>query len=451
MNISIATKPAIYKIFRSLPNTHWNCISEFIDNSLSAWLNSPTDSNCLVIISIDKKQITIEDNGPGISAADFHRAFEPANTPINNASLNEFGMGLKTASLYLGNNYKVQTQRKDSLLHEIFFDLDVVTEFNLTELEVITNERDQNKLSFTKITISNLNSETAPDPVFDLEQIKYYLSKIYKKAISTYATIIVNGEKLKEKETNYLIAPWYQDFNSSQIIWHTTVNCEYQHFKIKGFVSLLSELSDFESGLLLFRRGRVVVGMKERCKPKILFSNPGSHLYKRLYGELELEGFNISMSKDKILEDSVLNIIFDKIKKFLDSQEMSLLEQGKEFRINKFNIFKNAENEQKNSKPLEIPQTLNTIKKDPELTTYHNGKKLVIIGEFKFHFIEGKKEGTLIQAITNENQITIRSDFFLLEARYKCAIELLRLFPDTKMPHEIIQKLDTIWQILGTY
>jgi hypothetical protein len=151
------------------------------------------------------------------------------------------------------------------------------------------------------------------------------------------------------------------------------------------------------------------------------------------------------MSKDQILEDSVLNIIFDKIKKKLDYQEMSLLEQGKEFRINKFNIFKN------DSKSLEIPQTLNTTKKDPELTTYQNGKKLIIIGEFKFHFIEGKKEGPLIQAITNENQITIRSDFFLLEARYKCAIELLRLFTDKKMPHEIIEKLDTIWQILGTY
>jgi hypothetical protein len=451
MNISIATKPAIYKIFRNLPNTHWNCISEFIDNSLSAWLNNPTDFNCLVNINIDHNQITIEDNGPGISAKDFHRAFEPANTPTNTASLNEFGMGLKTASLYLGNNYKVQTQRKDSLQYEILFDLDLVTELDLTELEVITIEREQNKTSFTKITISKLNPETAPDPVFDLEQIKHYLSKIYKKAISTYANIIVNGETLNTQEPQYLIAPWYKDFNLKQTIWHTPVNCEYQQFKITGFISLLSELSDSESGLLLFRRGRVVVGIKERCKPKLLFSNPGSHLYKRLYGELEIEGFNISMSKDQILEDSALNILFGYIKDILDSQEMPILEQGREFRINKFNAFQNTVQEQKTSKPVKISQTLNTIKKDPNPTSQPSGNKVIIIGELKFHFIEGTKDGEFIQAIKNDTQITIRSDFFYLEARCKCSIELLRLFDASMMPYEILQKLETIWQILGTY
>ena len=57
----------------------------------------------------------------------------------------------------------------------------------------------------------------------------------------------------------------------------------------------------------------------------------------------------------------------------------------------------------------------------------------------------------LIQEIKNDTRITIRSDFFYLEARCKCSIELLRLFDASMMPYEILQKLDTIWQILGTY
>lgn len=450
MNISIATKPAIYKIFRSLPNTHWNCISEFIDNSLSAWLNSPTQPLCSINIDIDFQQITIEDNGPGISETDFHRAFEPANTPINNSSLNEFGMGLKTASLYLGNNYRVRTQRKDSQCYEIFFDLDYVTENNLTELEVLSNERDPNKTSFTQITISKLNAETAPDPVLDLEQIKHYLSKIYKKAISTYASITINGDKLKEKEIISLVAPWYKDFNSNRLNWYLPVMLEYQQFKITGFVCLLPELNDSESGLLIFRRGRVILGIKERCKPKVLFSSPGSHLYKRLYGELELDGFNVSMSKDQILEDSILNMMFGNIKDYLESQDMSLLEQGREFRINKYNLLQNKIQEKNTEKNISNTQPINSTNTDSNIITHRSGNKIINIGEIKYQFSEGTKDGEFIQAVTNQTQVTMRSDFFKLEARSKCTFEILRLIENKENPVEIINKIDKIWQILGT-
>ncbi|MFM2334225.1 MAG: hypothetical protein RIS91_228 [Bacteroidota bacterium] len=451
MNISIATKPAIYKIFRNLPNTHWNCISEFIDNSLSAWLENPTSTTCIVNISIETNQITVEDNGPGISVANFQRAFEPANTPVNNTSLNEFGMGLKTASLYLGNTYKVQTQRQDSPQYEINFDLETVTEQNLTELEVKISERDCTKKSFTKITINNLNPETAPDPILDLEQIKHYLSKIYKKAISTFAKIIINFEELKEKNINFLYAPWHKDLNSNPIKWVIPVFFEHQGFKINGFIALLSELSDSEAGLLLFRRGRVVVGIKERFKPKILFSSPGSHLYKRLYGELELDGFNISMSKDQILEDSMLNKLLTTTREYLDSQELSLIEQGKEFRINKFNLQKNRATEIKQDATSIIPINKNNRNsfKQPEIP--NSGNKVLILGGHKFQFIEGNHEGALIQSPINENTITMRSDFFKLDSRYKCTIELIRLLDENNTPIEILKKIELIWKILEQY
>lgn len=46
------------------------------------------------------------------------------------------------------------------------------------------------------------------------------------------------------------------------------------------------------------RRGRVIVGGgDERYFPTVIFGQSGSFRYRRLFGEIELEGFEVSFNK----------------------------------------------------------------------------------------------------------------------------------------------------------
>ena len=56
-----------------------------------------------VKIRINKEEDTIYigDNAAGIGVNNYWRAFEPANIPTDNTGLNEYGMGMKTASIFV--------------------------------------------------------------------------------------------------------------------------------------------------------------------------------------------------------------------------------------------------------------------------------------------------------------------------------------------------------------
>ena len=57
------------------------------------------------------------------------------------------------------------------------------------------------------------------------------------------------------------------------------------------------------NGLSLFRRGRVIEGSHdEKYRPKVLCGQNGSPRYKRIFGELELEGFSVSFNKGSFQE-----------------------------------------------------------------------------------------------------------------------------------------------------
>ena len=66
----------------------------------------------------------------------------PAKTPDNNTGLNEFGMGLKTAALWLGENWVVKTKAiNESIERTISFNLNEVTANDLEELPIETTSK----------------------------------------------------------------------------------------------------------------------------------------------------------------------------------------------------------------------------------------------------------------------------------------------------------------------
>ena len=138
-SVSIATKPQVYQTFRFIDNKVWNALSEYIDNSLSSFLDK--DNNAIlrsinpngkltvkIDFDLDNDTIRIEDNAFGIDDAHYERAFQLAELPLDTTNLNEFGMGMKVSSIWLADLWTVETKAYGESVKKIFtFDLKNIT------------------------------------------------------------------------------------------------------------------------------------------------------------------------------------------------------------------------------------------------------------------------------------------------------------------------------------
>ena len=117
--VSIKFKPGAYAAYRSMNNKIHFALAEYIDNALQSYIThkkSITEIegqdfqfNINLDIKPDEDKITIRDNAAGIDKNNFLRAFEPANIPLDNSGLSEFGMGMKIASIWLADIYIVRS------------------------------------------------------------------------------------------------------------------------------------------------------------------------------------------------------------------------------------------------------------------------------------------------------------------------------------------------------
>ena len=118
--VSIKIQIGLYSTFRHLNNKPWFALSEFVDNAVQSYLDNKDELNKMyggkfqlnVRIKVDREfdRISIEDNAGGINTEKYLTAFEPANIPVDNKGLHEFGMGMKTASVWLADVWKVKTK-----------------------------------------------------------------------------------------------------------------------------------------------------------------------------------------------------------------------------------------------------------------------------------------------------------------------------------------------------
>lgn len=121
--VDITIGANMYGRISDLPNTPSHVLAEFVDNALQSSRDKKAqllalDANYRLRVDIDFEWdentnqatvITVTDNAGGIDADNYTKAFKLANTSDNNEGLNEFGMGLKTAALWLGNEWSVKT------------------------------------------------------------------------------------------------------------------------------------------------------------------------------------------------------------------------------------------------------------------------------------------------------------------------------------------------------
>ena len=346
--VDITIGSNMYGRISDLPNTPSHVLAEFVDNALQSFRNKKDDllhydPNYKLRIDIDfewdfvtnkAKSIAVSDNACGIPTCDYANAFKLANVPENNQGLNEFGMGLKTAALWLGEIWSLQTTALgEPIVRTIKFDLNEVLMKGLKELIVETESTDIND-HFTKITISSL-TDKAPSKK-SLEKLKTELSSIYRKSLRlNEIDIYVEGEKLFFTETEILTAPSVKDPNGPNVYWKKNIDFSFGKYRAKGFIGILKDINSTKNGFVLLRRGRVVFGAETdgRYFPKSLSGSIGTFRYKRIFGELELEGFAVSFNKNDLQDKENLEALMEALRGEIHTRDFDLYNQAEDYRV----------------------------------------------------------------------------------------------------------------------
>lgn len=339
MDINIRPEVNILGVLRHLNYRPWFALAEFVDNSIdSALKNDLANLQSPLKVAIDFSpedggRIVVRDNAAGIAPADFPRAFRAAQVPPDRTRLSEFGMGMKSAASWFAKEWRVTTSVAGEPVER-------VVHFNIGEIQhsmretIAVRENDADPAAhFTTVELSGLNHIPQTKT---LGKIRDHLSSIYREFIrSGVLELRFRGELLVYKEVDTLVAVPADNSAGDPITWRKPLEFSLDDtHHVTGFAGLRAKGSTSEAGFALLRRGRLIVGSAdETYRPVEIFGRSTTHTYQRLFGELTLEGFDVSHTKDGFRWDELEDAFLEQLEVELRSGEIDLLAQASNYRL----------------------------------------------------------------------------------------------------------------------
>lgn len=344
-SINIRPGVSILSVLKHLNYKPWFALSEFVDNAIQSYVEHQDELKKLegenfklhVSIEIDpaeKGKITIRDNAAGIFEKDYARAFRPAAIPPERSGLNEFGMGMKSAACWFAESFIVRTGALgENVAREVFFDVNKIIKDSLEELSIKSEPKDKN-IHFTSIVLDGLHRPLAPKTI---TKIKEHLTSIYREYIRRGTLeLTFDRASLKYEEPRVLNASYYKEAQGDPVQWKKEINFDLGGgLKASGFAALRETASVSGAGFALFRRNRVIQGSAdEGYRPEYIFRKANSYTYQRLFGELHLEGFEVSHTKDGFRWEDNEEVFLELLQEHLDADPLPLLKQAEGYRVN---------------------------------------------------------------------------------------------------------------------
>lgn len=341
--INIRPGVSVLSVLSRLNYRPWYAIAEFVDNAIQSaqankeLLHRSDGSGYKLEVEVDidtsgEGKITIRDNAAGISEKDYPRAFRAAELPPDRSGLSEFGMGMKSAACWFARSWSAKTKAINEQDEKtVLFDIGKIVEDKIEELKV-SRKPGKKDLHYTEIVLCDLYNVPHGRTI---GKIKEHLASIYRDFIrKDFLVLKFKGEKLEYKSPVILNAPEYRTPSGKSICWKKDISFDFGNgMSVHGFAAIRERASVSESGFALFRRGRVVQGSADDgYRPEKIFGKPNSYTYQRLFGELHLDGMNVSHTKDGFKWDDTEEPFLDLLKEHLDNAPMCLLEQAEGYR-----------------------------------------------------------------------------------------------------------------------
>lgn len=360
----------IFKVIKHLNYKVQYAFAEFIDNSIASYeenkdklLELDPNYKLRVEIEIGDGKITVRDNAAGIAKNQYPRAFKPAEPPKNpKKGLNEFGMGMKTASIWLSNYWRVMSSSlEDKERGTVVFDVDKMIQDKTTIIKPTWSPKPNKNDHGTTIILEKLNRS-----ITSLPAVKSHLAEIYRCYLRSgeidiriYRTedsenspeSIIKFEELSTLEASAS----YPNGPKEKVKWEKNIDIQINdNLKISGYVKILEKGSTTKAGLYLFRRNRLIIGASEPYRPFEIFGRSNSFPYQRIYGELHLKGYKVTHTKDDIIwgsEGDDEATLIKEVRKAIQGGNLNLIMQALNYRAKildeRIDLEKTIENENK--------------------------------------------------------------------------------------------------------
>ena len=299
----------VIQSYKRLSYTPWHAIAELVDNSTQSYINhreeldrafTESGEHLVVGIVYDRVQggmLRVSDNAMGMSYEELTNALRVGFPPEVNAGRSQFGMGMKTSACWIGNLWTIRTKRLgDTNEHTVTVDVNAVASGD-GELPYSTEGGKDPQLHYTVIEILNHNR------VFQgrtLGAIQDFLRSMYRQDLREgLVTIEWRGNALTWDDSEYEFLK-AQDGTSYRKDFSFEVNGK----PVSGWVGILDGGSRAKAGFSILHANRVIRGWPNSWRPESIYGQlQGSNdlINQRLIGEIHLDDFQVSHTKDDIL------------------------------------------------------------------------------------------------------------------------------------------------------
>lgn len=299
--------PSVMRSYKRLPYKAWHALAEFVDNSTQDYFNHREELDAafkdegtdgmFVRINYDRDKgfIRISDTGYGMDEADLDRALKVGNPPENPNGRSRYGLGMKMAACWFGDEWKIITTKLGSTVeYTVTVEVESVASGDGTvKVTTATAPAEQH---YTRIEISKMNGKLQGRT---LGKTKNFIGSMYRPDIqSGDLTIEWDGVALNP-ELNF---EFLKDALGNE--FRKDFEMEVDGYKATGWVGILGRGSREKGGFAIRYQGRMIRTWPDAWKPAEIFgqeSGTNDLRNQRLCGELILDAYDISHTKDDIL------------------------------------------------------------------------------------------------------------------------------------------------------
>ena len=299
---------SVIQSYKRLSYTPWHAIAELVDNATQSYFNnqdaldeafsSAGESFCIGVVYEREGAglLRVSDNAMGMSYDELTNALKVGFPPENTSGRSKYGMGMKTASCWIGNTWTVRTKRLgETTEHRVNVDVNKIAsgDNDLAYFAVTGRPEDQH---YTVIEVRDHNQ------VFrgrTIGKIKDFLRSMYRQDLRRgWATIEWQGSPLEWNDSDFQFLQARDDNTYKKDFKFCAAGKE-----VKGWVGVLSRGGRAKAGFSILHADRVVRGWPESWRPEAIYGFQGRNdlINQRLVGEVHLNDFEVSHTKDDIL------------------------------------------------------------------------------------------------------------------------------------------------------
>jgi len=300
--------------YRRLSYKWWYALAEFIDNSTQSYFDNRAvlderfgqeSDRFRVSVVADNREgfIRVTDNAMGMDLPALRRALIVGVPPENHAGRCRYGLGMKTAACWIGNDWVIRTTK-----------LGDINEYTVNISVPVISREDGDPTVLVRpapaeahYTVLEITNHNRPLRGRTIGKVKQYLGSIYRQDLRNNLMVLTyNDEPLEgiaHPDTEFL--PRVDGTR-----WKNTFIFEIENLAepaneakvVKGWVGVLESGSRSRAGFSILHRNRVICGWPDSWRPESIYGPGGRNdlINQRVVGEINLEDFEVSHTKDEV-------------------------------------------------------------------------------------------------------------------------------------------------------